>query len=412
VTFRDPRICFLRPEPGGEGAFQALRRLSFLLGDSGMKITQIKTFPILLGSRPYLFVKVETDEGIYGLGEFGLTWKEKAGIGAIEHITPDLLGKDPLNTERIWQELFRGYFFPGGRINMAAQSAIDIALWDIKGKALGQPVCMLLGGRLRDKVACYTGIGGATPEQTAESARRKVAQGWKYLRMAVIERGQVLEPPTAVRDSVAHFAAAREAVGPEPHICIDIHTRLDTPDTIRLGRELEKYNPFFLEDPLRCENPQSYRIVRQHVSCPLAVGEQFATKWEFRQMIEEELMDYARIDLCIVGGLTEARKIANWCETHYIKIVPHNPLGPICAAACLHLDLSTDNFGVQEAGLVGHKVMEDLFPVQVPYESGCLLPSDRPGLGVEFNEEAVSKYPFQMPEVPRLRREDGSFTNW
>ncbi|MBI2195163.1 MAG: galactonate dehydratase [Planctomycetes bacterium] len=377
-----------------------------------MKITAVKTFPIFFGSRNYLLVKVETDEGIYGMGEFGITWKEQAGVGAVRHMTSDLIGQDPMNIERIWQTLFRGDFFPGGRINMAAQSAIDIALWDIKGKALGQPVYMLLGGKLRDKVACYGSFGGATPEQTAASARRQAAAGWKYLRNAVMDREGVLEPRTAVRDAVAHFAAAREAVGPDIELCIDVHTRLDTPDTIRLGRELEKYDPFFIEDPLRCENPQSYRLVRQHVSCPLAVGEQLATKWEFRQLIEEELMDYARIDLCIVGGLTEGRKVANWCETHYIKIVPHNPLGPVSAAACLHLDVATDNFGVQEGGLIGHTVLEDVFPVQIPFKDGYLLPPDRPGLGIEFNEDAASRHPFQWKQGPRLRREDGSFTNW
>ena len=377
-----------------------------------MKITEVKTFPVFHGSRNYLFVKIETDEGIYGIGEFGLTWREQAGIGAINHMNSDLIGQDPLNIERIWQTIFRGDFFPGGRINMAAQSAIDIALWDIKGKALSQPVNMLLGGQLRNKVVCYTGLGGATPEDTAASAKNSVEKGWKYLRMSVMSRGDILEPRTAVRDSVEHFAAAREAVGPEIEICIDVHTRLDPPDTIRLGRELEQYDPFFIEDPLRCENPQSYRNVRHHVSCPLAIGEHFATKWEFRQLIEEELMDYARIDLCIVGGLTEARKIANWCETHYIKIVPHNPLGPVSAAACLHLDLATDNFAVQEGGLIGSKVMEDIFPVQVPYEAGYLLPPERPGLGVEFDEEAAAHYTFEMKKGPHLYREDGTLTNW
>ncbi len=377
-----------------------------------MKITEVKTFPVFYGSRNYLFVKIETDEGIYGVGEFGITWKEQAGVGAIRHMASDLIGRDPLNIEYIWQILFRGDFFPGGRIHMAAISAIDIALWDIKGKALDQPVHMLLGGRLRDRVVCYTGIGGGTPEETARSAEDRVAEGWKYLRMSVLDRDGILEPATAVRDSVAHFAAAREAVGPDIEICIDVHTRLDPPDTIRLGRKLEPYDPFFIEDPLRCENPQTYRLVRNHVNCPLAVGEHYATKWEFRQLIEEELADYARIDLCIVGGLTEARKVANWCETHYIRIVPHNPLGPVSAAACLHLDVATDNFAVQEGGLVGRTVMEDLFPVQAPYESGYLLATDRPGLGVEFDEAATGKYPFRWGHGPRLKREDGSFTNW
>ncbi len=377
-----------------------------------MKISAIKTFPVFCGSRNYLFVKVETDEGLYGVGEFGITWKEQAGVGAIEHMAHHLQGEDPLNTEWIWQKLFRGDFFPGGRINTAAMSAIDIALWDIKGKAWGQPVHMLLGGRLRDRVTCYTGIGGATPEDTAQSARDRVAEGWRYLRLSTMDRAGILEPRTAVRDSVAHFAAARQAVGPEVDICIDVHTRLDPPDTIRLGRELEPLDPFFIEDPLRCENPQSYRLIRQHVSAPLAVGEQLSTKWEFRQLIEEELVDYARLDLCIVGGLTEARKIANWCETHYIKIVPHNPLGPVSAAACLHLDLACDNFAVQEGGLVGHPVMTDLFPVQVPFQAGYLLPPERPGLGVEFDEQAASHYEFRWQTGPQLRRADGSFTNW
>ncbi|MDP6115598.1 MAG: galactonate dehydratase, partial [Planctomycetota bacterium] len=353
-----------------------------------------------------------TDEGIYGLGEYGITWKELAGVGVIEQVKRDLIGQDPLNIERIWQEMFRGYFFPGGRINMAAQSAIDIALWDIKGKAHGQPVHMLLGGQLRDKVACYTGLGGS-PEQAAQSAKEKVAQGWKFLRMSVPQRGDILDASAAVRDAVELVSAVREAVGEEIELCIDVHTRLDPPDTIRLGRQLEQFNMFFIEDPLRCENPQSYRNVRNHVSCPLAIGEHMATKWEFRQLIEEELMDYARIDLCIVGGLTEARKVANWCETHYIKIVPHNPLGPISAAACLHLDLATDNFGVQEAGLVGSTVMTDIFPVQVPYESGHLLPPERPGLGVEMDDEAaLAACDTTTARSPRLRRSDGSFTNW
>ena len=271
---------------------------------------------------------------------------------------------------------------------------------------------LLLGGQLRQKVACYTGIGGKSPEDIAARAVERVAEGWKYLRFSVDDRDGILEPRAAVRDAVEKFAAVRDAVGPDIELCIDVHTRLDPPDAIRLGRLLEEYDPFFIEDPLRCENPQTYRLLRQHLSTPLAVGEHYATKWEFRQMIEEELLDYARIDLCIVGGLTEARKVANWCETHYIKIVPHNPLGPVSAAACLHLDLACDNFAVQEGGRVGSPTMEDIFPVQVPYEAGCLLPPQRPGLGLEFDEEAATGREFRWLTGPQLRREDGSFTNW
>ena len=378
-----------------------------------MKIIGVKTFPIYHGHRNYTFVKVETDAGFYGIGEFGLTWKEQAGIGAIEHMKNHLIGLNPLNIEWIWQLLFRGDFFPGGRINTAALSAIDIALWDIKGKVLGQPVHVLLGGTMREKVACYKSIGGETPEDTANSARLRIEDGWNFLRLSVKDRNGILEPGLAVYDAIDHFIAVREAVGRKVELCIDFHTRLDTPDSIRLSRALEPYNPFFIEDPLRCENPQTYRQFRQHVSAPLAVGEHYSTKWEFRQMIEEELLDYARIDLCIVGGITEARKIANWCETHYIKIVPHNPLGPVSAAACLHLDLACDNFAVQEAGIIGEPVLQDLFPVQVPFENGYLLPPELPGLGIEFDETiAQENYSFEWHTGPQLRRLDGSFTNW
>ena len=381
-----------------------------------MKITDVEVLRMQAFTEPqnnWLFVRIHTDEGISGLGEGSLQYKDAALAAEIENFALYLRGKDPFQIEDIWTSLHRRVTWSGGAVTMSAISAIDLALWDIKGKALNQPVYMLLGGRMRDKVVCYKGIGGRTPADSARSARRRVDQGWKFLRLSVVDRDGILEPRTAVRDSVAHFAAVREEVGPEIEIVIDYHTRLDPPDAIKLGRELEPYDPFFLEDPLRCENPQTYRQIRQHVSAPLAVGEHYATKWEFRQMIEEELLDYARIDLCIVGGLTEARKIANWCETHYIKIVPHNPLGPVSAAACLHLDLACDNFAVQEAGLVGDPVMEDLFPLQVPYENGYLLPPQSPGLGIEFNEEAAqASYGFQWQNGPQLRRKDGSFTNW
>ncbi len=172
------------------------------------------------------------------------------------------------------------------------------------------------------------------------------------------------------------------------------------------------FRPFFIEDPLRSENPDSFKTLRPRTSVPLAAGEQFSSKWEFRQLIEEEWIDYARIDLCIVGGFTEARKIAGWCETHYIKLAVHNPLGPISSAACLQLNLATPNFGVQEQPRRTGEVLTDVVPVQPEWEDGHLLPPDRPGLGVEFDREAARAHPFQLAELPQLRRLDGSFTNW
>jgi galactonate dehydratase len=184
-------------------------------------------------------------------------------------------------------------------------------------------------------------------------------------------------------------------------------------DSVVLCRALEPYRPYFLEDPLRSENPDSFRQFRSQVASPLAMGEQFASKWEFRQLIEEELLNYARIDVCIVGGITEALKIGGWCETHYVDLALHNPLGPVSTAACLHLDIAASNFGVQECPRIPGTTMTDVFPVQVEWEDGYLLLPERPGLGVELDEEAAEAHPFRETGGVRFfRRLDGSLTNW
>jgi L-alanine-DL-glutamate epimerase-like enolase superfamily enzyme len=377
-----------------------------------VKITDVQTFPVWGGARNFLFVVIDTDEGISGVGEAGLTSRELAVVGAIEHFKPLLIGQDPGRIEHLWQVLSRGGFFPAGKIVGSALSAVDIALWDIQGKRFGVPVYQLLGGLVRDRVACYPHNGGRTPEELAESCRRTVAEGWKFVRWGLSDQGDVLEPGRAVRRALVEFEAVRAAVGDDIEICFDVHTRLDPPDAIRLCREVERFRPFFVEDPLRSEGPFSLRLVRQQTAVPLAVGEQFASKWEFREVIEQELTDYARIDLCIVGGITEARKIAGWCETHYIKLALHNPLGPVSAAACLHLNLATSNFAVQEQPRRSGTLLTDVVPVQMPWADGYLLPPTAPGLGVEFDREAARRSPFQMRDLNRLRREDGSFTNW
>jgi L-alanine-DL-glutamate epimerase-like enolase superfamily enzyme len=377
-----------------------------------MKITRIESFPVWGGGRNYFFVQVETDEGITGVGEGGVTWRERAAAEAVNHLAPLLIGEDPFRIEHHWQRMFRGGFFPAGRVICSAISAIDIALWDIQGKALNVPVYQLLGGRVRDRVVCYPHTGGATPAELAGRSRQLVEEGWKFIRFGLPSEGEVLEPSRAVRSAIAQFAAVREAVGDETEIILDIHTRLDPPDTITLCRALEPYRPYFLEDPLRSENPASFHAVRRHVAAPLAAGEQFATKWEFRELIEEELINYARVDVCIVGGLTEARKIAGWCETHYIQLAPHNPLGPVSAAACLHLDLAVSNFGVQEMPRRPSTALTDVFPVQIEWADGYLLPPARPGLGIEFDAAAARAHPYQEVPAPLLRREDGAFTNW
>ena len=379
-----------------------------------MRITDVEAFPVGEGRRGFLFVVVDTDEGISGVGEAGLTGRELAVAGAVEHFKPLLVGQDPFRIEHIWQILFRGGFFPADKVGCSALSAIDIALWDIKGQALGVPVYELLGGRVRDKVVCYPhNVGhGMEVKPLVESCLKTVEEGWKYVRWGLPQQGDILEPGPAVRTALQQLEAVREAVGEGIEICFDIHTRLDPADAILLCRESEPYRPFFMEDPIRSENPGTFRLLRPKVPVPLAAGEQFASKWQFRELIEEELIDYARVDLCIVGGLTEAKKIAGWCETHYIKLAVHNPLGPISTAACLHLNLACNNFGVQEQPRRPGTMLTDVVPLQVEWDDGYLLPPARPGLGVEFDREAARAHPYQVWHHPQLRRLDGSVTNW
>jgi L-alanine-DL-glutamate epimerase-like enolase superfamily enzyme len=380
-----------------------------------MKIANVEALPVFNGTRNNTYVVVDTDEGISGVGEAGLSGRELAVCGAIDHLKPLLLGQDPRRIEHLWQVMTRGGFFPANRVIMSAISAIDIALWDIQGKALGVPVYQLLGGLVRDKVVCYPHNQPGHADDTGalvESCLRTKAEGWKFVRFGLASEGDVLEPSRAVRTGVRQIEAVREAVGDEIEICFDVHTRLDLPDSVRLCRAVEQFNPFFMEDPLRSESTYGYRRLRQQTAVPLAAGEQLANKWEFRELIEEELVDYARVDLCIAGGLTEARKIVGWCETHFIKLVTHNPLGPVSSAACLHLNLACPTFGVQEQPRRPGTYSTDVVPVQVPWADGHLLPPTAPGLGIEFDREAARRSPLRMVEPQHLRRLDGSFTNW
>lgn len=381
-----------------------------------MKIAAVKPFHIR-AERPYLFVKIETDEGIYGVGEAGITWREWAVEGAIRHLESLLVGQDPFRTEFLWQQMHRRGFFPAQGILSSAISAVDIALWDIKGKALNQPVYNLIGGLTRDRVVCYPHTAGSSLDELLDSCQQAVGDGWQFVRTSVMSTDvangrSILEPAAATRQTAKTLEAMRAAVGPDIEIVCDAHTRIDMPDAVRLCRMVEDLDLFFMEDPLRSENPASYATLARHTSVPIAAGEQWATKWSFRQAIEEELINYARIDLCIVGGITEALKVARWCETHYIKLALHNPLGPVSTAACLHLDLASDNVGVQECPRIPGTTLPDLFPVQVPFERGHLLIPEGPGLGIEFDESMVARYPCEPGHPPELWRSDGSMTNW
>lgn len=377
-----------------------------------MKIRDVRSVMFTSGGRSMLVAIVETDEGVSGIGEAG-TGQLPAIAGVVETLKPRLIGQDATRIEHLWQLMFRGGFFPGGHILGAAVSAIDIALWDLNAKALGVPVHRLLGGKCRDRVPCYCHIGGHQLDGLVESAQAAVEEGWRYVRWGSPQQGDRHEPRVVIRESIRGMEALREALGDEIEICFDVHARLDPSDAIQLARGIEHTRPYFVEDPIRSENVQLYRHIRRHVHAPIAAGEHYASKWEMRQLIEEDLIDFVRADLCIVGGLTEGRKVANWAESHQIRLATHNPLGPISSAACMHLSAAVTNQGVAEMLRRPGTSMTDVFPVQIDWQDGYLIPSNRPGLGIEFDEAAARAHPYQGPGAGRmLLRDDGSLTNW
>lgn len=392
-----------------------------------MKITDVKCFVVYAPERGrnFTFVKVYTDEGLTGLGESGINGKELAITGLVDTWRPYLVGMDPSRIEHIWQTLWRGQFFRGGHIHAAALAAIDMALWDLRGKTLGVPVYDLLGGKTRDYARCYCHVqqrrAAGQPEtdgidDMVAFAKERVAEGWQFIRFGAGEgssgeREGVYEQAKALQWTTDAFSALREALGPETEICVDFHQRTTPTYAIQLARALEPMRPYFIEDPLRAENASLFSYLRQHISVPIATGEQLASKWDWQTLIEQDLMDYCRIDLCICGGLTEAKKVAAWCETHYIEQAPHNPLGPVSTAACLHFDLSTPLFAVQE--LVWRpEVIPHIVQTDMRLEGGNLYSGGQPGLGVELDEEAALAHPYQQQDMRILRREDNSVSDW
>lgn len=380
-----------------------------------MKIRQIDTIPV--GS--FVYVKIHTEDGLYGLGEASLSGRQAAVVGALEHIAPLLIGCDATRIEHIWQDIFRGTFWRGGPVLQSALAGIDIALWDLNGKALGVPVHRMLGGLARHKVLVYRHVGGDTPEQLVERSRALLEEGWKVLRISPIVCGQDtdhrpdvgFDPTRAILNGIDHMAALREAVGPEVEIIFEVHTRLSPTRAIELCRQLEPYRPFFVEDPIRSENPGAFRTLRQHTSVAIGTGEQLHDKWAYRQLIEEELIDYLRVDICHTGGITEGRKLAHLAEVHYQELATHYTSSPVSSAAMLHLNLSIANCAVQEfappSGWMNDVVRHDL-----RVEDGYLLASDEPGLGIDIDEDAAHKVGTGDHEPPHLRRPDGAVQDW
>ena len=377
-----------------------------------MKITGLRAH-LAAEWRTFLFVEIETDAGFIGLGEAGLTSRELAVAGALEHFAPLLVGLSPFDTEHIWQMLMRGGFFPAGVVQTSAIAAIDIALWDIKAQALGVPLYQLLGGKMRERVLTYTHLHGRGADGLITHADQALGDGWKCLRFEP-QYGDdgVFDPPRRIDETIGHWDALRAHVGPEVDLAYDAHTRFGIADAIRLCRGIEPYRPFFIEDVLRSELADGYRTVRAQTAAPLAAGEQFAHKWAFKPLIDGNLIDYARIDLCIAGGITEALKIAAMCEAAGVDVAVHNPIGPVSTAACLHFNLAIPNMGIMELHRRPGETMADAVVGDLVWQDGYLLPPDAPGLGVKLRRDGLQRYPFVPAELPRLVRPDGSFQNW
>lgn len=375
------------------------------------KVTRVRFYRVS-DSRPIFnqsshIVTVETDAGITGIGEGGSP--ETVGqLGAM------IIGEDPFRIEHLWQVMYRGYFYPPGREKIHALGAIDLALWDIKAKALGVPVWQLLGGPTRNHVECYS-TGFPSQGSIRETARACIEAGFRAFRTGGAgSRGeQPYRHRQAVDETFEMCQEIRAGVGDDGDWAIDYHTRFDLPDAVRLSTLLEPLRPVFCEDLVRSENPEVYRTLRPMVKVPIAVGEHFGDRWDANVLIENRLIDYSRVSIPNCGGITEFMKIAALCETHYVGLVPHFT-GPVSEAALVHCAASLPGPVIMEMTGAGAKTHRHL-PVHYDFRDGKMWPNDRVGLGVEFDPdqaEFVSEVTEHSRPIPMLSRPDGSVTNW
>ena len=385
-----------------------------------LKIKAIKAYPVWIGNRNQLLVKIETDKDIYGWGESGLSSRELAVKSALLHFENFLKGQDPFKIGRIWQEIYRSQYFEGGRVITAAMSAIDIALHDIKAKALNVPVYELIGGKQRDFVPAFASTAAPPGEKMINLAKELMEKDWKCIRLSPSQKPDhseiIYEPREALSETAEWLTKARAELGNEIVLGVDMHHRLNVAEAASFCNKMPPGTIDFLEEPIRDENPTSYQSLRRMTSIPFAIGEEFASKWQFLPYIENDITQFARLDICNVGGFTEALKVAGWCETHYIDLMPHNPLGPICTAASVHLGAAIPNFSWLEARNTPSEKLgsdkDNIFTQQVKLEGAMYPVPSTPGLGVDVNEEIIKELEFKQWEATHLQRTDGSITNW
>jgi galactonate dehydratase len=368
----------------------------------------------------WLFLKVTTDEGIVGWGEPILEGKAATVKAAVTELMESLVGKDPLNIEDHWNVMYRGGFYRGGPILMSAISGIDQALWDIKGKFHDAPIHQLMGGKAREVMKVYSWLGGDTPESCAASAKDLVSRGFTALKTNATGRLQYVDSFAAVDATVRRISAVRDAVGPDIGIAVDFHGRIHKPMAKVLAKELEPIRPMFIEEAVLPDNNEALREIARHVAIPLATGERMYSRWDFKGLLIDGIIDIIQPDLSHAGGITECKKIISMAEGFDVAAAPHCPLGPIALAACLQVDATCHNAFIQEQSLgIQYNQSNDLLeylvdPGVFKFEKGFVNIPSGPGLGIEINEEKVAA----MAKIghnwrnPLWRHEDNSVAEW
>ena len=375
-----------------------------------MKITNVET--ITTGRD--IYVKIQTDAGITGFGDATNHFLPHSVIGMLEDLKPYLINEDPQRIEYLWQTCYRRRFMRGGPSTGSALAGIDQALWDIKGKACGMPVYQLLGGLAREKVRVYGAVGGQTAESAANAAKKLVERGITAIRFRAFHSYDAIDlhdHAAGVKQQIEYLATIREAVGDDIDLILECHGRYDPQWAIKLAGLAKPYNPFLIEDPIRHENPEALKYLREKTDIPIAIGERYHDKWDCRETIEKQYATYLRLDICHCGGISEMKKVAAMAETYYINLIPHNNANALGSMATLHAALAIPNITMMEGGSIlgpNHSSKDAAWPFPEVID-GYALPTDKPGLGVTINEEAAAAIPFNDNSMqPRLNGYDGS----
>ena len=382
-----------------------------------MKITKLTTYIV---PPRWLFVKVETDEGISGWGEPIVEGRALTVEAAVHELSDYLIGKDPFLIEDHWNVMYRGGFYRGGAVHMSAIAGIDQALWDIKGKALNVPVHQLLGGQCRDRIKVYSWIGGDRPSDVARNAKEMVERGFTALKLNGAEELQIVDSYAKIDAIVETIGTVRDAVGPHVGIGADFHGRVHRPMAKVLAKALDPFRLMFIEEPVLSENYEALKEIANHTSTPIALGERLYSRWDFKNILSGGYVDIIQPDLSHAGGITECRKIASMAEAYDIALATHCPLGPIALAACLQIDAVSYNAFIQEQSLNIHynqdnDILDYITNREVfDYKDGFVAIPQGPGLGVEVDEAYVierAKTGHRWRN-PVWRHEDGSFAEW